>query len=83
MTTKEKEEDLDLILPDRNIKSIIDWNNQYESYWKFETSVRLYLKVKGWTYIEFFSLDSDRFGPLVRGMRATDPDNQKRLFSYG
>lgn len=88
------EEDIETILPSRDSKTIICWEHYFASgsykqgniwlHWRtWEKIVRIYLEAYGWSDIFFYSIDSDSFGPLVRGMRAIDPSGQKRLFSYG
>ena len=60
-----------------------DSNFDYKKY--YETEQRVWkpaMEVLGYTYVEFWNLDSDSFGPLVRGVRALK-DGKRHRWSYG
>lgn len=40
------------------------------------------LEQAGYTNVEFFTVDSDSFGPLVRGVKALDPKGQTHQWAY-
>ncbi len=58
-----------------------DWENYYEEE---QTVLTPALKRHGYrVHGSWYSIEKDSFGPLVRGARAVDPDNNIVILWYG
>ena len=54
------------------------------SYLDWESSVRRWLiQNHGWGGFQWFDIERDSFGPLVRGLRCVDNKGKDREFFYG
>lgn len=54
-----------------------------ESYWRWEERVDVWLRNNGYTVDGWFSIESDSFGPLIRGVNVVGPHGEEKTLSYG
>lgn len=54
-----------------------------DGYWRWEARVTEYLKSKNLTVLSWFMIESDSFGPLIRGCRIQDAAGVVTKYSYG
>ena len=54
-----------------------------EEYWKWEELVKQFLLNSGYKVGDFYTIERDSFGPLVRGVKVITPQKEKKTLAYG
>jgi hypothetical protein len=57
---------------------------KFEDYYMGEQHIlKPALERRGYTHVQFYMIEQDSFGPLIRGCKARNSDGNTEMFYYG